>query len=58
MLPIPLNEAADVLQNPVKLGKIKNNDTQRFRGRGAEVAVNVKTGKVVAGWSKGEKNKG
>lgn len=47
--------ALDALQNPVKVGKIRTDESgasQRFTGEAAAVVINPETGNLITGWRK------
>lgn len=48
--------ALDALQNPIKIGTIKTGDdglqSQKFRGKNAEIVVNPENGNIISGWRK------
>lgn len=48
----------DALQNPVKVGKIRKDGSQQFRGADATVAINPKTGNIITVWAKKPKEGG
>lgn len=48
--------ALDALQNPIKIGTIRTGEdglqSQKFRGKNAEIVVNPENGNIISGWRK------
>ncbi len=55
---VSFEDVEDCLKNPIKYGKIKEDDTMQIKGLSCTVAINVKTGKLTTVFPKKTKKKG
>lgn len=49
---INYNDVVDTLKNPLKYGKIRNDNSQQIRGKNCTVVINTETGKLITVFAK------